>query len=151
LIPTCAEAELALRRADRAELIKYVPGASDFTFLKEVPENQKRALEFIRTNVLKKYNSTGVQRALDELVFKKLNYITVYPVEDENKFCDKKGNVLPDAYLIKQSSTALDLAFKIHTDIGKNFIGAVDARTKKKIGKDYVLKDGDVIKILAKS
>ena len=47
-----------------------------------------------------------------------------------------------------EGSTAIDLAYKVHTDIGDKFIGAIDCRTKKKIGRDHVLKDGDVIKIL---
>ena len=74
--------------------------------------------------------------------------IVVYPVEDENKLTDKQGNVLPDAYLMPKGSTALDLAYKIHTDIGEKFIGAIDCKTHKRVGKDYELKDGDIIKIL---
>jgi len=52
--------------------------------------------------------------------------------------------------LMKKGSTAGELAYKIHTDIGKNFIRAIDAKTKRVIGADHVLKDGDVIKIVAK-
>jgi (p)ppGpp synthase/HD superfamily hydrolase len=47
-----------------------------------------------------------------------------------------------------KGSTALDLAFKIHTEIGEKFIAAIDARTKKRLGKDYVLKNNDVIRIM---
>lgn len=151
IFPACSEAELALRRAGKSALIKYVPGDADFQYLKDVPENQKKALEFLRESILKKYGGTGVQKVIDALVFRKLKKIVVYPVEDENKLCDKNGNVLPDARLMKEGSTALDLAFKIHTDIGRNFIGAIDCRTKKRIGKEYALKNNDVIKILAKS
>ena len=75
--------------------------------------------------------------------------ITVYPVENENKLADGKGNVLPDSYLMPGDSTALDLAYKIHTDIGSKFIGAVDCRTKMKVGKEHQLKDCDIIKIIA--
>jgi (p)ppGpp synthase/HD superfamily hydrolase len=46
------------------------------------------------------------------------------------------------------NSTALDLAFKVHTDIGQKFIGAIDARTGRKVGSDHVLKHNDIIKIL---
>jgi ribosome-binding ATPase YchF (GTP1/OBG family) len=151
ITPVCADAELALRKAARSGIINYAPGSSDFQIVKDLPEKQKRALEFIRNNVLVKYRSTGVQPILDELVFKRLGYIVVYPVEDENKLADKQGNVLPDAYLMAQGSTALDLAYCVHSDIGGRFIGAIDARTKKKIGKDYILNDGDVVKILTKS
>ena len=38
-----------------------------------------------------------------------LDNIVVYPVEDENKYTDHFGNVLPDAVLMKKGSTALDL------------------------------------------
>ncbi len=147
-IPCCAEAELALRRAAEKELISYHPGASDFTTNKELPEKQAHALEFIRDNVLKKFGSTGVQEVVDKSVYELLEYIVVYPVEDEGKLTDKKGRVLPDAYLMPKGSTALQLAYKVHTDIGDKFIGAIDARTKKRIGKEHELKDGDVIRIL---
>jgi len=48
IIPVSAEAELALRRASESGLIEYVPGESDFKELKDIPENQKKALEYIR-------------------------------------------------------------------------------------------------------
>jgi ribosome-binding ATPase YchF (GTP1/OBG family) len=69
-------------------------------------------------------------------------------VEDENKLSDKNGNKFPDAFLLPKGSTALDLAYKIHTTIGEKFISAIDVRTKKRLGKDYELKNNDVIKIL---
>jgi len=34
-VPCCAEAELALRKADREGLISYVPGEKNFKILKE--------------------------------------------------------------------------------------------------------------------
>jgi len=150
IIPTCAEAELALRKAERAGLIDYVPGAGDFKAKAQLNEKQKAALDFVKTNVLSRYGSTGVQQVLDEAVYSLLNLIPVYPVEDESKFSDKKGNVLPDVHLVPRGSTALDLAFRIHTDIGKNFIAAINARTKMKLAKDYQLKAGDIIKIVAR-
>ncbi|MBS3053362.1 MAG: TGS domain-containing protein, partial [Candidatus Aenigmarchaeota archaeon] len=71
----------------------------------------------------------------------------VYPVENEHKFSNKQGDVLPDALLLRNGSTALDLAYKVHEDIGKKFISAVDARTKKAVASDYKLKNGDIISI----
>jgi hypothetical protein len=68
-------------------------------------------------------------------------------VEDENKYSDKQGNVLPDAYLVPVTSTPKDLAFIVHTDIGNNFVAAVDARKKLKLGADKPLKDGAIVKI----
>lgn len=147
IVPCSAEAEIALRQAAKKGLIEYVPGTKDFKIKKDMTEEQKKALEFIKKNVLEKYESSGIQQCLDIAVFDFLKYIVVYPVENENKFSDKEGNVLPDAYLMPSGSTALDLAYKIHQDIGKHFIGAIDARTKKRIGADYVLKNHDIISI----
>ena len=49
---------------------------------------------------------------------------------------------------MKKGSNAKDLAYKVHTDIGDNFIRAIDARTHRIIGSDHELKDGDVIRII---
>ncbi|MCD4739780.1 redox-regulated ATPase YchF [archaeon] len=147
IVPCCAEAELALRKADEHELIHYVPGSSEFKLLGELPAGQAKALEFIRA-LLEKYGSTGVQECLERTVRELLGMIVVYPVEDEHKMCDKKGNVLPDAFLLHCGSTAVDLAFKVHSDIGEKFIGAIDCKTGRRVGKEHELTDGDIIKIL---
>jgi len=151
VIPTSAESELALRRAAKAELVDYDPGSDDFKIIEKGKLNEKQihGLDFIREK-MKEFGGTGIQACIETAVFKLLDIIVVYPVEDENKLTDKDGNVLPDAYLMKKGSTAGELAYKIHTDIGKNFIRAIDAKTKRVIGADHVLKDGDVIKIVAK-
>jgi len=148
IIPTSADYEIALKKAAEAGMIDYLPGNS-FQILDKSKFNQQqlKALEKIKA-LIDKYGSTGVQDCLNKAVFDLLGYIVVYPVEDENKLCDKNGNVLPDAYLMPKGSTALDLAFKIHTEIGEKFIAAIDARTKKRLGKDYVLKNNDVIRIM---
>lgn len=150
IIPACSEAELALRRAQKSNLIKYTPGDPDFKILENVDEKQKTALDFIKKNILEKFGSTGVQQTLNNSSLKILKQIVVYPVENENKLTDSKGNTLPDAHLIPEGSTTLDLSYKIHTDIGDRFIGAIDCKTKKKIGREHILKNGDVIKILAR-
>jgi ribosome-binding ATPase YchF (GTP1/OBG family) len=147
IVPTSAEAEIALKKAAEKNLIDYLPG-DGFTIKGKFEEKQLKALEFIKKEIIEKYGSTGVQVALNKAVFELLNYIVVYPVEDENKLSDKYGNVLPDAFLMPPNSTALDLAFKIHTELGEKFICAIDARTKKKLGKNYLLKNNDVIKII---
>jgi len=148
LVPVCSEAELALRQAEKAGVVSYLPGDKEFEIIKDVDEKQKKALEFIQNNILTKYGSTGVQNCLNTAVFEILKQIVVYPVENENKFMDNKGNVLPDAHLLPEVSTALDLAYKVHTDIGDKFIGAIDCKTKMKVGKDHQLNDCDVIKII---
>ncbi len=149
IIPCSAEAELALREAAKKGLIKYIPGENDFQILKEkeLNEQQKKALDFIKKNVLEVYKNTGVQDILDEAVFRLLNYIPVYPVAN-SKLEDKDGNRLPDCFIVPEGTTALEFAYKIHTDIGKNFVKAVNLRTKQVIGKDSKLKHSDVIEIM---
>jgi ribosome-binding ATPase YchF (GTP1/OBG family) len=148
IVPTSADYEIALKKAAEAGLIDYLPG-NDFQILdkSKLSEQQLKALEKIKA-LIEKYGSTGVQDCLNKAVFELLGYIVVYPVEDENKLCDKNGNILPDAFLMPKGSTALDLAFKIHTEIGEKFIAAIDARTKKRLSKEYVLKNNDVIRIM---
>lgn len=148
IIPCSAEVELALKMAHKAGIINYIPGDKNFSILKETNESQKKAINFLQA-FLQKYKSTGVQESINKSVFDVLNYITVYPVEDENKFSDSKGNVLPDTFLMPSGSTPIELAFKIHTEIGKNFITAINCKTRMRVGKDYILKDDDIIKIVA--
>jgi len=147
IIPCFAEGELALREADKHGLINYVAGDSDFEVLKELNEKQKDALEEIR-KTLQEYKSTGVQEILNKIVFEILKYVAVFPAGD--KLEDSKGNILPDCYLMPPHSTALDFAFRLHSDIGKNFVKAIDVRTKKAVGKDYVLKNRDGLEIMTK-
>lgn len=146
VIPASAALELTLRMAAKNDFIEYLPGDDDFELKKELTDKQKKALEIAR-EYIKKFEGTGVQKALNSIVFELLDYIVVYPVEDENKYTDTKGNVLPDALLVKKGTTARELAYIIHTDIGKHFIFAVDAKKKMRISENSELKDGDVIKI----
>lgn len=148
IVPTCAEAELALREAQNKKLIDYIPGDFTFKIIGKLEEKQEKGLQFIQREILDKYSSTGVQTCLNKAVFDVLKKIVVYPVENENKLTDKKDNILPDAYLLSEGSTALDLAYQVHSDIGEKFIGAIDCKTKQKIGKDHILTNGDIIKIL---
>jgi len=150
LIPCSGESELALREAAKHGLINYIPGESDFKIKDEskLNDSQKKALNFIRENVLKKFNSTGVQQVLDRSVFELLKYIPIFP-GGINKLADQDGNVLPDCFLLKPNSTALDFAFKIHSDLGNNFIRAIDVKTKRTVGKEHLLKPGDVVEIIS--
>ena len=149
IILCSAESELALREAAKHNIIEYVPGENDFKILDEskLSEKQKNALEFIKKDVLEKHGSTGVQQILDYAVFNLLKYIAVYPVAT-NKLTDKDGNVLPDCLLVPEKITALDFAFAVHSDLGKNFIKAINAKTKMVLGKDYKLKHRDAIEII---
>lgn len=152
VIPTSAESEIALVKAAESGLIKYTSGDSDFEILKEdeLSPNQLKALEYIKANILEKYGSTGVQQALNEAIFNLLNMIVVYPVEDEHKYTDQKGNVLPDAILIPKGSVPRELAYMVHSDIGDNFMHAVDARKNMRVASDYELSDNDIISIITR-
>ena len=148
LTPCSAEFELALRRAAEKGMINYNPGDPDFEIKCEITGGQQKAFDTIKS-FLQANGSTGVQKIIDKIVFEVLQMIVVFPVENEHKMTDGKGNVLPDALLLKRGSTARDMAYKVHEDIGKNFIAAVDARSGKQLSASYELKDGDVISIKA--
>jgi ribosome-binding ATPase YchF (GTP1/OBG family) len=149
VVPCCSEAELALRRAAEKQLIDYRPGDCNFKIAKpeKLTESQIRALETIREKILLKLGSTGVQEAINMAYFKLLNMITVYPVEDLEHLADHNGRVLPDAYLVPYGTTARQLAYIIHTELGEGFIYGVEARERKRVGEDYILKDRDVLSI----
>ncbi len=151
VVPTCAEAELALRRAAEAGLVKYTPGDKDFTILQpeKLNPNQIKALESIRERVFKKWGSTGLQDAINEAFYSLLDMIVVFPVEDAEKLTDSKGRILPDCFLVPKGTTARQFAGVIHTDLAKSFLFAVDARTKRRLGEAQVLKDKDVIQIVS--
>ena len=151
VIPCCAEAELALRRAAERKLIDYRPGDCNFKINspEKLTESQIRALETIREKILLKMGSTGVQDAVNMAYFKLLSMITVYPVEDLEHLANHDGKVLPDAYLVPYGTTARQLAYIIHTELGESFIYAIEARERKRVGEDYTLKDRDVISIVS--
>ncbi len=148
VVPCSADSELALKEASKAGLIDYVPGDKDFKILKDLSEKQKDALEMIKKDVLEIYGSTGVQEVLNRAVFDLLRYIAIFPAGGDLK--DSKGRVLPDCYLVPEGTTALEFAYHIHSDLGDNFVKAVDVRTKKAVGKEHVLKHRDGVEILTR-
>lgn len=151
VIPCCAEAELALRRAAERGLISYVPGSPNFNVIDsgKITDRQRSALQIIKKRILNRYGSTGVQNAVNAAFKDLLKMIVVYPVEDPEKLTDHYGRVLPEARLVPGNTTARDLAYMIHTELGESFIYAIDARTKRRLGENYVLKDRDVISIVS--
>ncbi len=150
LVKCSAESELALREAGKHELIDYLPGENNFQIKDEskLSDKQKTALNFIKSNILEKYGTTGVQQVLDSAVFDLLKYIAIFP-GGVNKLADQDGNVLPDCFLMPHGSTALDFAYRLHTDFGDKFIRAIDVKTKMTVGKEHELKSGDVVEIIA--
>ena len=145
-----AESELALREAAKKELIKYIPGENNFEIsdASNLTENQQKALGFIKENILDKYSTTGVQQTLDQAVFELLGYMAIFP-GGVNKLEDSEGRVLPDCFLMPPNTSALDFAYRLHTDFGKKFIRAIDVKTKMTVGKEHPLKHRDVVEIVA--
>jgi ribosome-binding ATPase YchF (GTP1/OBG family) len=151
IIPSSADAELTLRRAETRGLIKYNPGDERFEIVHQEQLNDKQnwALNFIRRDILGEYLRTGVQFAINVAVFKLLSMNTVYPVADIKKLSDKHGNVLPDVYLMESGSTTEDLARTIHTELAKGLLYAIDARDGLHLPQNYVLKDRDILSIVS--
>jgi ribosome-binding ATPase YchF (GTP1/OBG family) len=151
-IACSSELELLLRRATRLKMIEYLPGDSSFRINEAatISTQQRQALHKANT-FLAEHGSTGVQKIINKAIFDLLKFIVVYPVEDEIKLTDRSGNVLPDAHLLPASSTPIDLAEKIHADLAKGFMYAIDARSKMRLGSNYRLKNNDVIKIVSAS
>lgn len=151
VVPCSADAELTLRRAQVKGLIRYFPGDERFEINEKTSlnEKQKWALNFIRKDILGEYLQTGVQFALNVAVFKLLNMNVVYPVADPGKLSDKRGNVLPDAYLMRSGSSVEDLANEIHSDLAKGILYAVDVRNGLRLPINYLVKDRDVLSIIS--
>ncbi|RME78370.1 redox-regulated ATPase YchF [Candidatus Woesearchaeota archaeon] len=150
IIGCSAESELALREAAKHGLIEYVPGEKEFTIKDEskLSDAQRKALEYIQKNILDVFSTTGVQDVLNTSVFDVLGYIALHP-GGAGKLEDKDGNRLPDCFLMPSGTTALDFAYRLHTDFGKNFIRAVDVKTRMTVGKDHKLKHLDILEIAA--
>ncbi|MFH1506050.1 MAG: redox-regulated ATPase YchF [archaeon] len=147
IIGCSAESELAMKEATKHALIDYTPGESDFIILKEdLNDKQKNALDFLK-KFLERNKTTGVEDVLNKTVFELLKCIAVFPVPNA-KLTDKDGNILPDCFLVPDGTTSLDLAYRIHSDIGDKYVKAMDIKTKQVIAKDHQLKTGDVIEIL---
>ncbi len=148
VIAISAAIELAIRKAEKNGIIEYTPESKDFKIINDkITKEQLDALKYMQEFI--KTKGANAQEIVNRAVFELLENIAVYPVEDENKYTDHFGNVLPDAILMKNGSTAIDLAGAIHTEIAKNMLYAVDARSKRRLSKDYVLKNNDVIKIVS--
>jgi len=148
VIPATANGELALRRGVEAGVVEYKPGDDSFEITGDLSDAQQTGLEQIR-EVIDEYGGTGVQHALNAAVYDLLDHITAYPVQNETKWTDAQGNVLPDAFLLPNGSTPTDLAAAVHTDIAEGYLHAVDGKRKRRISESYELEDGDVIKIVS--
>jgi GTP-binding protein YchF len=96
---------------------------------------------------------------LIQKIIKKLDYVTFYSVGETN---------VNQSWLIKKGSSIIDAANAIHSDLAKNFICAEITRLEdwrkygseekirsytkiKTVSKDYVVNDGDIINIKART
>jgi len=113
-----------------------------------VSDQQQSGLERIR-DVMAEYGGTGVQGAMDTAAYDLLDRITAFPVQNDTKWTDGQGNVLPDAHLLQRGSTPKDLAYAVHSDIGDGYTHAVDARANRRISDETELEEGAVIKIIS--
>ena len=148
VVPATAEGELALRQASEADAITYNPGDPEFSITDDLTDDQGSGLKRIG-RVMEGFGGTGVQAALNTAVFDLLDHVVVFPVENETRWTDKQGRVLPDAHLLPRGSTPTDLAYAVHSDIGDGYLHAVNARTDRRIAEDHELQNGDVIKIVS--
>ena len=140
-----AAAELTIREAEKGGFIRFKDNKIER--LKELSSDQEKAINII-DRIIKKYGGTGVREALNHLVFELKGYKVVFPVEDEKKLTDGFGRILPDAYLVEKDATPKDVAAMIHSDIAKNYKGAIDCKTGLKVKNDSPVKNGQVLKIL---
>ncbi len=151
VVATAADAELTLRRASRAGLVSYAPGDPGFAVTDpgRLSPAQARALDGLRP-VFTAWGSTGVQPALETMVFGRLGRMVVYPVEDETHWTDSRGRVLPDAFLVPRGTPARAVAYRVHTDLGEQFVRAIDGRTHRALGADHPLEPNAVVRIVAR-
>lgn len=146
VIPATAEGELALRRGKNQGVVAYKPGDQNFDIVGDIPSDQRALLEDLR-DTMQRLEGTGVQSALDTAVYHVLDHITVYPVQDATNWTDGSGEMLPDAHLLEDGTTPVELAYAVHSDIGDGYLYAIDARSNRQISEDYELDEGDVIQI----
>ena len=149
--PCSAETELALRQASKAGVITYIAGQPTFELNQDqsLNEAQKKGLNVLAERV-QKLEGTGLIKLLDHVLFDELDRIVVYPVQDENQWTDGDGNVLPDAFVVQSGIHAKQVAYKVHSDLGDGFIKGVDGRTRRVVGAEHELSDGDVLRIHSK-
>jgi ribosome-binding ATPase len=151
VVATAADAELTLRRAARAGLISYRPGDGEFRPAAgaTLSPAQTAALEGIR-RLLGIWGSTGVQQALEAMVFSRLQRVVVFPVEDEQHWTDSRGRVLPDAFLVPAGTPVRAVAYRVHTDLGEKFIRAIDGRTHRALAADHPVEPGSVLRFVSR-
>ncbi len=153
IIPVSGRYELLLKRASENGAVKFNPVEDNYIVVdnEKLSTEEKRALDFMNKFAMREMMRHGLQFALNFVVFKLLRMNVVYPVADPKRLSDKKGRVLPDAILIKDGSTIIDLAEAVHSELVKGILYGLDIRTGIRLPPSYKLKDGDVIHIVSAS
>ncbi|MHA1237467.1 MAG: YchF-related putative GTPase [Candidatus Hodarchaeales archaeon] len=149
IIPTSALTDIVLTRFKESGKIQYISETGTLSIIGEVSEKEKTILNKIETDILGKYETTGIFQTLNHAVFNILELFPVYPVADPSKLSDQDGKVLPDVYLVSKGTSVKDFAGIIHQDLYNNFIHGLDVRTNRKLSDKHELKSSDVIKIYA--
>lgn len=153
IVPVSGKYELMLRKASEKGAVRFNPIEDNYVVVdnEKLSAEEKRAIDFMNKFSIREMMRHGLQFALNFVVFKLLRMNVVYPVADPKRLSDKKGRVLPDAILIKEGSTVIDLAGEIHSDLAKGVLYALDVRTGMRLPPTYKLKDRDVIHIVSAS
>ncbi len=149
IVPVIAEYEYNLKKAAENGILNYIPGEKEFSIKDEnsLNEAQKLGLTKIQDTIKNMPNGTGVQDCINSAMFDLLKMIAICP--GGTKLEDKNGNTLPDCFLMPNKTTALDFAYRLHTDFGKNFVKAIDIKTGRMVGKDHIVNMGDILEIKA--
>jgi len=152
VVATSADTHLTLQRVENSGLAKQDAVTGRLLIVDEsaLDERRRLALEELDKR-LARIGGTGLDALLRLAVFDILDRIVCYPVSDDNKWTDADGTVLPDALILPAGSTAKDLAYSVHTDLGDGFIRASNARSGRTLGADHELEFNDVIRIHAKT
>ncbi|NAY82621.1 MAG: redox-regulated ATPase YchF [Thaumarchaeota archaeon] len=151
IVPVSANLELLLKRAEQKGTVRYNPAEENFLVIdsSNLSKDEKKALDFFNKFLIREMMRAGTQFALNVAVFKLLRMNVVYPVADPKKLSDKKGNVLPDAYLVPDGSTVKDLAEIIHSELAVGLLYAIDIRTGIRLPPTYRIKDRDVLHLVS--
>jgi ribosome-binding ATPase YchF (GTP1/OBG family) len=146
-VPVSAHAEQALTEADRAGVVDYRSGDSEFEVVGDPSDEQRAGLESIREFV-EEFGGTGVQSAVETALFDALGVKPVFP-GSANGLGTADGRVLPDVFLLEPDATAEDFAYAVHSDVGEGFLHAMDCRANRQIAADQNLDARDVVEIIS--
>jgi len=149
VVPVSAHAEKALKSANEAGVVEYVPGAGDFEVVGDVSGEQAAGLEQIREFVTA-FNGTGVQDAIETALFDELGTKAVFP-GGADAMGDDQGRVMRDCWILPERATTKDLAYHLHSDIGDGLLHAMDCRSGRQIGTGHELDHRDVVELVTTS